>query len=277
MMTPPLLGRLVADLYGDGTEPDRPSAPATAGARRRKLWELEEKLHCPVIGTCLPMEKLQRFARRYRFEASLKDEFALHVEAVQRSMVRNDVAVALHRHLERKYSLAIRHFDLARGDADVLALWKERLAAGDVAGPLWAALTHRAASAATCQQVYADIHMLSHQVGAGQAADSQRLTFLEQECARLQSDVDNERKERVIAETVFRERVRQLEAELVRLQGATSAMPRLRERLAAFESGAVMVDLGRRLMSLQTTNEQLLDDARRSRELEAALPVLPWP
>jgi hypothetical protein len=99
-------------------------------------------------------------------------------------------------------------------------------------------------------------------VGAGQAADSQRLTFLEQECARLQSDVDNERKERVIAETVFRERVRQLEPELGRLQGATFAMSRLRERLAAFESGAVMVDLGRRLMSLQTTNEQLLDDVQ---------------
>lgn len=68
-------------------------------------------------------------------------------------MSRNDASVAMHRHLERKYARAVRDFDAARCNADVLELWKQRLSAGDVAGPLWAALTHRAASAETCHRV----------------------------------------------------------------------------------------------------------------------------
>jgi hypothetical protein len=88
-----------------------------------------------------------RFARRFRFEGGLTDEFALHVEAVQWSMSRNEVAEALHKHLERKYEGAVKRFERAKTDADVRALWKEQLARGDVAGPLWAACTHKAASA----------------------------------------------------------------------------------------------------------------------------------
>lgn len=94
------------------------------------------------------------------------------------------------------------------------------------------------------------MHMLSHQVGAGQAADSQRLTFLENECARLQLELEAERKERVIAEAVSRERVRQLEAELIRQQAELAAVPRLRAQLAS---------------------EQMRLEAQRNRELEAAL------
>jgi hypothetical protein len=137
MNPPSILGRLVADLYTSDAgpaatqllaEPPRLAPAAPPAARRRKLWELEEKHHCPVIGTCIPLDELVRLARRFRFEASLKDEFALHAEAVQRSMVRNDVAEALHKHLERKYAVAIGRFDSAGTDDEVHALWKARLA-----------------------------------------------------------------------------------------------------------------------------------------------------
>jgi len=31
---------------------------ARRACRRAKLWELNEKYHCPVIGTCLPISEL---------------------------------------------------------------------------------------------------------------------------------------------------------------------------------------------------------------------------
>jgi hypothetical protein len=265
-----ILGQLVAGAYGAQAE-TAPSAPAPQAApkRRRKLWELEDKHHCPVIGTCVPMAELQRLARRFRFESGPKDEFALHVEAVQHSMSRGEVAEALQRSLERRHAASIRRFDAARSDGQLRALWQERLAQGEVAGPLWAALTHPAASAETRQLVYADIHMLSHQVGAGQAADARRLAHLEQESQHLRAALEQERRERIIAETVFREHIRRLETELAHSAAEAAQVPRLRDRLAAMESGSVHAALEQRLANLELANRGMRSAAARCGELEA--------
>jgi hypothetical protein len=122
--------------------------------------------------------------------------------------------------------------------------------------------------------VYADIHMLSHQVGAGQAADSRRLAQLEQESARMMGALEQERQERVIAETVFRERIRQLEEQIATGRAESAEFMQLRERLAAFESGTGMVEMGRRLIGLELANEQMRSAAQRSRELEGAFKAL---
>ena len=163
--------------------------PASPRPRcRPKLWELEAKLHCPIIGTCLPIDALRRIARRFRFEAA-NDEFGMHVEAVAFSQQRNPVSEALQRHLDKAYKLWVDRFARLKDDSAILALWQECLQRGDVAGPLWAVCTHRAASAATRHQAYGDIHMLSHQVGAGQAADVRRLAHLETDNARLAAEL----------------------------------------------------------------------------------------
>ena len=274
MNPPPSLKQLVTDRRAPDSATVLVSLAAVAPARRKKLWDLEDKHHCPIVGTCVPMIELVRFARRFDFKGSLTDEFALHVEAVQWSMSRNEVAEALHKHLERKYEGDVKRFERAKTDADVRALWKEQLARGEVAGPLWAACTHKAASAETRHIVYADIHMLSHQVGAGQAADSRRLTQLEQESARVKGALEQERQERVIAETVFRERIRQLEEQIATGRAESAEFKEIRERLAAFESGTAMVEMGRRLMGLELANEQMRSAAQRSRELEGALKAL---
>jgi hypothetical protein len=70
--------------------------------RRSKLWELDSKHHCPVIGTCLPLEELARFARRFFCLIDPRDEYAMHVEAVSHASTRNTISEAIHKHLERK-------------------------------------------------------------------------------------------------------------------------------------------------------------------------------
>ena len=69
--------------------------------------------------------------------------------------------------LERKYARWVKIFHQARSDEAVRKVWQQHLERGEVAGPMWAALTHKVASKETCNQEYGDVHMLSQQIGAG--------------------------------------------------------------------------------------------------------------
>lgn len=276
-MTPPF--PLKSRIAGAIPQAETPAADARAAApqvaprpaRRIRLWELRDKYHCPVIGTCLGMEELARFARRHAFDGDLHDEFALHVEAVGWAGSRNPVSEDLHRHLERKYAGHVARFERVATDAEVRALWQEHFAHGEVAGPMWAALTHKAASDETRHAVYADVHMLSHQVGAGLAADARRLAFMTRQNTELTAALECERRDRAAGETELQRRIAAQEAELAALQAGRAEADILRERLAAFESGSAITDMGRRLMSLTAANEQLRVTAERSQSLAAAL------
>jgi hypothetical protein len=265
-----VVSRLFATISGETAVLSAPT-PATAPSRRLKLWDLEEKYHCPVIGTCLPLEELVRFARRFQFAAALGDEFALHAEAVGRSIERNDFAEALQKHLERKYAAAVKHFNAARSDQEVRSLWRESLARGEVAAPMWATLSHKHASPETRHVVYADIHMLSHQVGAGKAADARRLAFLEKENAEQRRTLFAERREADRREALLARRVEQLEAKLTGFGNAEQAAVDLRVRLAKFEQGTVLVDMGHRLASVECVNAQLRAETHRLRDMETTL------
>lgn len=265
-MTPPFAPKSrIAQALAEATAPLAGLPPATQdnpgrSAKRLRLWELREKYHCPVIGTCLTMDELVRFARRHAFEGDPREEFALHVEAVGWAGKRNPVSEDLHRHLDRKYAGHIARFERMHDDDAVRALWREHFAHGEVAGPMWAALTHKATGEETRHAVYAEVHMLSHQIGAGLAADARRLAFLGRQNDELAA-----------AEAALRRRLAAQEAELAALRAAQTESADLRERLAAFESGTAMVDMGRRLVSLTATNAQLLTVAERGRTLEASL------
>jgi hypothetical protein len=87
----------------------------------------------------------------------------------------------------------------------------------------------------------------------------------------LKAALEQERQERVVAETVVRERMRRLDEELIQRRTEAMEAAQVRARLAAFESGTVMVDMGRRLMTLELANDQMRIAARRSQELESAL------
>lgn len=260
------LGQAIHKLFGEPEVKAEACIEASVrpANRRLKLWELEEKQHCPVIGTCLKLEDIKKIARQSGFGGRDFDEYTLHVEAVSVSLDRNPASEAMHKLLDRRYDLFLRRFDKARTEAEVLALWKQHLERGEVAGAMWAALTHKAGSPEVRHAVYADVHMLSHQVGAGQAADLRRLEWLDREYARL---IEREKTERARhgREISTRDaRIRQLEHEAVEIwQRAQEASP-LRQRLEALESGQAMTAMARRLMTLT-------DEATRLRERNAEL------
>lgn len=254
--------------------PDEPAAapaPAGSGHKRLKLWELEDKYHCPVIGTCLSIEELVRFAKRFKFSAKLREEYALHTEAVGWARSRNEVSEALQRHLERKYEATLASFAKLRSDDEVRERWQECLARGDVAGPLWAVFSHRAAEPETRKMAYGDIHMLSHQIGAGQAADCRRLDFLEKESTRQKQAAASERQESDRQMAALRLQVAALQAQLAGEQALREENDLLRRRLEPFESGQALVEMGQRLVSLQHANDHLRAAAQRAWALDKTL------
>ncbi|MEW6678450.1 MAG: DUF2325 domain-containing protein [Pseudomonadota bacterium] len=235
--------------------------------RRPKLWELEEKHHCPVIGTCLSLEELQKIARKGGFPGKSFEPYRLHVEAVSISCSRNEMAEAMHKLLERKFSLDLAHFSRLRTDAEVLTQWKWHLERGEVAGPMWAALTHKVASKSTRDAIYADVHMLSHQVGAGQAADIRRLETLQKEHAELRAAhgaLKGTEREVALTRQALEREVNGLRTQVL---SQAEEMAALRTRLQTYESGQAIVALGRRLLMAEA-------QAARSTELEVRLKAL---
>ena len=256
----------VAEQDVDAKPPQSVQSGPTPRARRRKLWDLEERYHCPVVGTCLTIEELKKVARKEGFSGRGFDDYRLHVEAVSASCARNSTAEAMHKLLERKYARWVKTFDQAKSDVSVRKLWQQHLERGEVAGSMWAALTHKAASEETCRQVYGDVHMLSHQISAGLAANARRLGYLEEEVNRLGNEARQSmyRTNQMLAERATR--IRFLEEENQRHVEALRELPVLKARAKALESGQVMVDMGRRLLLLEATNAKLEEAVQQAQQ-----------
>ena len=250
-----------------------PAEAAGAPARRVRLWQLEDKHHCPLIGTCLPVEELTKLARKFFPWVDTGSAFAMHVEAVNQAKTRNPVAEAIEACIARKYQSHVGRWRTLKSDDEVLTAWRTHYERGDVAGALWAAITHRATSTETRQKVFADVHMLSHQVGAGLAADARRLAALEAECASARKELERQRKAAAENEAALRRQLQKADDECARLPALVDEIASLRRRLAAFESGEPLVDMGRKLLTLQAENAELIVAAQRGWALEKTLRV----
>jgi hypothetical protein len=276
----PLLGNTLAELF-DPAGGATTLALSTAGdderaavstVKRSKLWQLAPKYHCPIIGTCLSVEELGKFARRFDFSGRPGNVYALHVEAVGWAKTGNEVSEAIQKHLDRKYAATLACFAEAKTDQAVRALWDEHAARGAVAAAMWAALTHKRAEDETRHAVYAEVHMLSHQIGAGQAADLRRLAHLENENAALRAERAQAQRGRADAQA--NAQVQALQRDVEELRNDTASLAGTRERLAALENGVAMTEMGRRLVALRTENHALRGVAERADGLAGKVAAL---
>lgn len=164
-------------------------APQSAGRRRKKIWEMSMRWHCPLIGTCLPVAEMRQLAARAGFDEREMSDYTLHTAVVGSCDSRTEIAELVQRHFEKRYAATIQRFNRIKGEAAVLAQWQEALAAGsDIAGALWAAWSHADLSDEGGKDIYGDIHMLSHQDGAAVRADLRRLEQLKQENHHLRNE-----------------------------------------------------------------------------------------
>jgi hypothetical protein len=94
---------------------------------------------------------------------------------------RDDGGKFLNKTLYKRHETAIRRFNKATSAAELRARWALALDQRDIAGPYWALLTHPATDSKLVQDVFGDVHMLSHQVGAAARLDIARLRQLERD------------------------------------------------------------------------------------------------
>jgi len=238
----------------DTIAPHRTPAESTAAiqsSRRRKLWEVPHKCHCPIIGTCFPVDELRTLMHKVMLLPRGTIDFVLHTTAVGTCETRTQLAEVLHKTLEKRYQLTIKRFAAAKTTEGLRDLWRTATQSGsDIPGALWAAWSHPACDAVLEQEIYGDIHMIQHQVGTGARADIKVMQALRQENIELRRQLDQARREseairneKALETQKFKEQISTLQAAEVgrdaciarlsaQLDQLRGSLPDLKERLA---------------------------------------------
>jgi len=243
-----------------GALAERPAFEVPAERRRTQIWELSKSLHCSIIGTCLSSGELRQLLVRLGVRgADTASDHALHVQGVLLCGSREAGAKLLHKALDRRHRGAIGQFAKAK-DAEALRfLWAEAVKRGDIPGAYWALLTHPASTEALAKEVFGEVHMLSHLVGAANRADIRRLRQLEEDNAALAAKVDRQQGQLRDGFTARDETIRRLNALLVRSMGqpAEASSPNAGPADHAEEFGSVIAEAGRRLADETARRERL--------------------
>lgn len=164
-------------------------------SRPYKLWQLPARYHCPLIGTCLSLDELRKLADKTRQQLDGFDEYDIHSLFISYAHSSNPVSRLMQKHLEKKYTLVQRRFAKAKTPSALLELWAEAWEQGAIADSFWAVMMHPQADEQIWHAVYAKMHMLSHQIGASQRADLQKLHFLQEREVLLQGQVKSLRQD----------------------------------------------------------------------------------
>lgn len=198
------------------------TAAPILGSRRRKLWEIPHKFHCPVIGVCFDVDQLRGLMAKVMPFPRESSDFVLHTSAVGACETRSKLADLLHKHLEKRFQLIIRQFSAAKTPDALRELWQAARQAGtDIPGALWACWTHPACDAQIEQEIYGDIHMIQHQIGSGTRAELSVLKTLRsdnlglrQQLATLRHECESIRSERSRETQKLGQRVAELRVDL---------------------------------------------------------------
>ncbi len=251
--------------------------PRLASHRRKKVWELPARWHCPLIGTCLPVAEMRKLADRAGFEVREMSDYTLHTAVVCSCDTRTEIAELIQRHLEKRHVATVQRFNRAEGKTAVMALWHEALAAGnDIAGALWACWSHADLDDEAGKEIYGDVHMLSHQDGAAVRADLRRLEQLKQENHHLRNEaaafkmglaVAQREKDKAVADLQRRLAVAEQQAALLGRRELELAEARRQAR--DYETLHARAEaMGQRIETLEDRNAM---NARRASDLEMAM------
>ena len=159
-----------------------PLVMADVKGRRSRIWDIAPTLHCSIIGTCLSAAELRQFfVKLGDADARTASDHTLHNSGVRAAGKHDLVGKLLNKALDNRHEVAIRRFAKASNATQVRALWLEAFEQGGIPGGYWAVLTHPATYRPLVEEVFGQVHMLSHMVGSSNRIDITRLRTLERE------------------------------------------------------------------------------------------------
>jgi hypothetical protein len=246
-------------------------------SRRTKLWELSKHLHCLIVGTCLTTGELRQVLGKTGTACDGVSDHDLHGRAVLLAGQHDGAGKLLHKMLDKRHHTAINQFGKAKTADEVRALWREAVARGEIPGAYWAALTHPEATESLVRDLFGEVHMLSHLVGAANRADIRRLCALEAENLALEEKLRRQQ-ERLREDITSRDAaIRDLNALLARRIVEGGAERRSDDGAERAALAALVGDLERRLgaeadrrAALDRRLERAAEELRLERERRGA-------
>jgi hypothetical protein len=162
------------------------------------LPNIPHTFHCSIIGTCFSATELRKLLLKLNVPGAASDtEHALHTKAVQLAGMPKEGKL-LHKALDRQHGALVTQFKGVQGTTALRAMWREAAGKGQIPGAYWAILTHEDTDDKLAQEVFGEVHMLSHLNGAASRSELRRLTLLERENAAL--TIKLERQQRHLTE-----------------------------------------------------------------------------
>ncbi len=222
-----------------------------AKTRRIKLWELDQRFHCMVIGTCFTLKELRRIARKAGISVGMEmSDYELHHSFVQVAGDPTFSAKTLNKSLDRKFETVVKRFSACTSADELGSRWDQAVAAGDIAGAFWALITHPLAGAALMQRVYGEVHMLSHLAGHSNHSAQNELATLKRRVSELEGTLE------VVAET-SRARITQMERRAEALAERAHRVDTLERELAATRTQLAALESGEAIAQLRMEKDAL--------------------
>jgi hypothetical protein len=238
-----------------------------AAKRRTAIWDMHHSVHCSIIGTCLSSAELRRLMIKLGVHgADTAGDHDLHKQGVTLAGRPQGGGKLIQKALDRRHEAAIKQFGKARDEAALRELWNDAVKRGDIPGAYWAVLSHPAATDAVMRQVFGDVHMLSHMVGAANRADIRRLRQLEEDNAALSAKLEAQQRQLRDGFTARDDKIRLLNEALSRALAQAPAMAGHESEDLRAARDAV-IDLDRRLsreVAHRKRLESRIDSAMRA-------------
>ncbi len=226
---------------------------------KRNMWDHED-YHCPIIGTCLTTAELRKLAARVQLVLPPNaSDYELHGCFVTLAKRPERPAKIVQKFLDRKFLRQMKRFAKAEGDEALWSLWTEMADAGDIPGAFWAVMRHQGASEKLLAQIYGEVHMLSHLVGASTRADLRRLSEAQAKVEQLTGVLAERKTVLRDAVAVWKRRTLELERELTAERARREKIERERISLRELLESRSMAELERDREALSAQMEQLQD------------------
>ena len=203
--------------------PVEPQSTPVTGSRRRKLWDIPHKFHCPLIGVCFDCDELRRLMTKVMHLPRDASDFLLHTTAVGCCSERSSLAEVLQKSLEKRCQLTLRQYAAIKTDCELRMAWRAACRENkDIPAVLWACWSHPSCNERLEQEIYGDIHMIQHQLGSHVRNDLKAMKALQVEHAELQqrldaslAEMEEQRQKRAVQANEAAQTIAQLRADLV--------------------------------------------------------------
>jgi len=165
-----------------------PEAPK--GSQRRKLWDLPPHAHCPVVGVCLALPRLQILLKKAGHAIDGMSPYELHLLTVHECRRHTRLAEVVQRELDRQFDLTVQSLRSVRDESVLLDQWREASGQGAWASVFWTVITHPSTRLSTVENIIGEVHMLQHQVGMSTRVDQSQILQRQRDLERAQSALD---------------------------------------------------------------------------------------